>query len=133
MLSFINDGTPYGSGSPRATDDKVKMYECVQHRLMSLQYDFRRSPVWSFQLLDRLIKNNMYFRHQASGRKANPTVCLAESASVAARGLKRTVGIVGLSDPNAREDIGQHDNYDMLFGRVDPRRNPESGAWWKGR
>ena len=55
---------PYGSGSLRAADDKVKMQAYLQQRLMSLQHDFRRSPVWSFQSLDRLIKNDMYFRHQ---------------------------------------------------------------------
>ena len=50
---------PYGSGSLRAADDKVSMTEYLQHRLMSLQHDFRRSPVWSFQSLYRLIKNDL--------------------------------------------------------------------------
>ena len=50
---------PHGSGSLRAEDDKVSMQEYLQHRLMSLQHDFRQSPVWSFWSLDRLIKNDL--------------------------------------------------------------------------
>ena len=50
---------PHGSGSLRAEDDKVSMTEYLQHRLMSLQHDFRQSPVWSFWSLDRLIKNDL--------------------------------------------------------------------------
>ena len=47
---------PRGSGSHKAEDDKVSMTEYLQHRLMSLQHDFRRSPARSFWALDRLIK-----------------------------------------------------------------------------
>ena len=39
---------PHGSGSLRAEDDKALMQEYLQHRLLSLQHDFRQSPVWSF-------------------------------------------------------------------------------------
>ena len=60
---------PYGSGSLRAAGDKVKMQAYLQQRLMSLQHDFRRSPVWSFQSLDRLIKNDLYFRHQKESKR----------------------------------------------------------------
>ena len=43
------------------------MSECLKDRLLSLLPDFRRSTVWSFQSLDRLIKNDFYFRHRLGG------------------------------------------------------------------
>ena len=52
---------PHGTGSLRAESDRVSMSEYLKNRLLSLQHDFRRSTVWSFQSLDRLIKNDLYF------------------------------------------------------------------------
>ena len=109
------------------------MSEYLQHPLMSLQFDVRRAPVWSFQSLDRLTKNDLYFRHQTSKRKANPTACPAESSSGVARNIKRKVDVAGISESRNHEDDGKEDNYAMLFGRVDPKHIPESGAWWETR
>ena len=122
---------PHGSGSLRAEDDRVSMQEYLQHRLMSLQHDFRQSPVWSFWSLDRLIKNDLYFKHQRNLRTANPTASPDGSASTMAGNRKRTASAACLDDPNAPADGVKQDNYDMLFGRVDPRHIPESGGWWK--
>ena len=125
---------PYGSGSLRAADDKVSTTEYLQHRLMSLQHDFRRSPVWSFQSLDRLIKNDLYFRHQGRLRKTNRTACPAGSDVGRPTTGKRTASAAGISDSAARSEDGvKQDNYDMLFGRVDPKHIPESCGWWKAR
>ena len=57
---------PYGTGSLRAESDRVSMSEYLKNRLFSLQHDFRRSTVWSFQSLDRLIKNDLYFNQPSS-------------------------------------------------------------------
>ena len=84
--------------------------------------DFGRSTVWSFQFLDRLIKNDLYFRHQARGRQQSAAAAASATpdpaaASGVARGTKRP----------ARDMYAEH------FGRVDPRHIPESGSWWKAR
>ena len=122
---------PHGSGSLRAEDDKVSMQEYLQHRLMSLQHDFRQSPVWSFWSLDRLIKNDMYFKHQRDLRRTSPTASPDGSSSTVGRNRKRTATAACLDDPKVPPDGVKQDNYDMLFGRVDPRHIPESGGWWK--
>ena len=98
------------------------MSEYLQNRLLSLQHDFRRSTVWSFQSLDRLIKNDFYFRHQARGRQQSAAAAASATpdpaaASGVARGTKRP----------ARDMYAEH------FGRVDPRHIPESESWWKAR
>ena len=58
---------PFGTGSLRSEDDGCSMSEYVKSRLLLLQHEFRRSPVWSFAMMDRLIKNDLYFCE--SGRK----------------------------------------------------------------
>ena len=117
----------------RAQDDKVSMTGYLQHRLMSLQHDFRQPPVWSFWSLDRLIKNDLYFKHQRRLRKANPTACLDGSVSVIGGSRKRAASAVGLDDPSVQTEGAKQDNYEMLFGRVDPKDIPESGGWWKNQ
>ena len=73
---------PHGTGSLRAESDRVSMSEYLKNRLLSLQHDFRRSTVWSFQSLDRLIKNDLYFRHQARhSRQAQMPAAAVASAS----------------------------------------------------
>ena len=122
---------PRGSGSLRAEDDKVSMQEYGQHRLMSLQHDFRQSPVWSFWFLDRLIKDDLYFRNQRNLRRANPTASPDGSAPTMDGRRKRAASAASLDEPNVVSDSVKQDKYEMLFGRVDPRHIPESGGWWK--
>ena len=81
---------PHGSGSLRAEDDKVSMQEYLQHRLMSLQHDFRQSPVWSFWSLDRLIKNDLYFKHQRDLRRRSSTASPDGPSSTVNQHRKRT-------------------------------------------
>ena len=38
-----------------------------------------------------------------------------------------------MTDSVALCDGVKQDNYDLLFGRVDPNHIPESGGWWKAR
>ena len=111
------------------------MSEYLKNRLLSLQHDFRRSTVWSFQSLDRLIKNDLYFRHQARKRDA---ACLnpSEAGGTAAAAATRKRPSPGQEPLGAGSDDTlprERDAYAMLFGRVDPRNLPESGSWGKGR
>ena len=103
----------------------------LQYRLMSLQRDFRRSPVWSFWALDRLIKNDLYFRNLKRLRQTSPTACPDGSDSATTGQRKRSASAAGLDEPSACPKAAKQDNYEMLFGRVDPSHIPESGGWWK--
>jgi hypothetical protein len=78
---------------------------------LSLDAAFRHSPVWAFWMLERLIKNDLYFREK--GRRER-------------RGS-------GAQPETAAEVPLQPDAYARLFGRVDPRHIPESTAWWHSR
>ena len=75
---------PYGTGSVYSVDDKCKMSEYIQNHVLSLQHDFRRPPVRSFQFLDRIIKNNLYFRNQSKRRGNAAVATLAPTATPAA-------------------------------------------------
>ena len=122
------------------------MSEYLKNRLLSLQHDFRRSTVWSFQSLDRLIKNDIYFRHQArhSRQAQMPAAAVAsasclnpsEASGTAAAAASRKRPAPGQEPLGAASEDTlpqERDAYAMLFGRVDPRHIPESGSWWKGR
>ena len=106
------------------------MSEYLQHRLMLLHFDFRRSPVLPFQPMGRLIKNDLYFKHQRNLRRRSSTASPDGPSSTMGRNRKRTATAAGLDDPKLPPGGVKQDNYDMLFGRVDPRHIPESGGWW---
>ena len=73
---------PHCTGFLRAESDTCSMSEYLKNRLLSLQHDFRSSTVWSFQFLDRLIKNDLYFRHQARhSRQAQMPAAAVANAS----------------------------------------------------
>jgi hypothetical protein len=59
---------PHGTGSCRAEEGAGGLLQYAKSCLLSLDPSFRRSPVWSFFQLDRMIKNDLYFRER--GRKA---------------------------------------------------------------
>ena len=122
------------------------MSEYLKNRLLSLQHDFLRSTVWSFQSLDRLINNNFYLRHQArhSRQAQMPVVSAATASFLSPSEACATVVLAATRKRPApgQEQFGagsedtlprERDGYAMLFGRVDPRHIPESGSWWKGR
>ena len=75
----------------------------------------------------------LYFPHHGQLRKKNSTACPASSESALPRATKRTASVAGMSDLAASSDGSKQDNYEMLFGRVDPKHIPESGGWWKTR
>ncbi len=130
---------PYGTGSLRCEDHGTSMAEYQKNRLLSLQHDFRRSPVWSFFQLDRLIKNDLYFkerrRRQAGHAKAEADQSVPkEGETGGGRSRKRTGEDAGLGDSSTANDkaaVERQDNYAKLFGRVDPRHIPESSGWWR--
>ena len=43
---------------------------------------------------------------------------------------KRTVSAAGFVDPSVQTEVAQQYNYEMLFGRVDPKEILDSGGWW---
>ena len=55
---------PYGSGSLRAEEGSGGMQRYAKNRLCSLEDAFRHSAVWSFWMLERLIKNDLYFKER---------------------------------------------------------------------
>ena len=59
------DKHPYGSGSLRAEEGSGGVQQYAKNRLLLLESGFRRSPVWSFWMLERMIKNDLFFREKA--------------------------------------------------------------------
>ena len=51
---------PYGTGSLRAEESSGGMQRYACNRLLLLEHSFHRSPVWTFFMLDRYIKNDVY-------------------------------------------------------------------------
>ena len=130
------------------------MQRFAKSRLLSIDHNFRRSPVWSFFMLDRLIKNNLYFDERKrkqrararAGQQAGPASAVgalsteglqAAGPAVAAagpaqspsksRGTKRSASDADLPQGPEGELRGR-DVYAELFGRVDPRHIPESAS-----
>ena len=106
---------PHGTGSCRAEDGAGGLQKYCRSLLCSLDHSFRRSPVWMFFQLDRMIKNDLYFRERGRKRAAQALEA-GDPASVDAAGHS------GVRDPHAE-----------LFGRVDPRHIPESASWFHGQ
>ena len=102
---------PWGSGSLRSEDGAGGIQQFAKNRLLSLDPAFRNSAVWSFWMLDRLIKNELYFQQRGRRKRAREQAGAEEQ----------------------REDAVEGNVYSYLFGRVEPRNIPESGAWWKQR
>ena len=70
---------PHGTGSCRAEAGSGSLQKYCRSLLCSMDHAFRRSPVWTFFQLDRLIKNDLYFRHRA--RQAQAAQRAATSAA----------------------------------------------------
>ena len=129
---------PYGSGSLRAEEGSGGMQQYGKSRLLSLESGFRKSPVWSFWMLEREIKNDLFFREKARKHRdeavshtshTSTGADQGKSLGEAGAGKKRKAADAGLQD----ESEMRKDNYAELFGRIDPRHIPESRSWWKGR
>ena len=124
---------PWGSGSLYSQDGSGGLLHMARSRLLSIESGFRKDPVWSFWMLDRVIKNDLYFRQlkrcgtldNADKQDANKTTTQTNPDPLKARGHKRKIDEV--------EGEGSQDVYGKLFGRVDDRSIPESAAWWRSR
>ena len=119
------DKHPYGSGSLRSLEGSCKMQTFAKNRSLLLESVFRKSPVWAFWMLERLIKNDLYFREQSRQRRCAE----ASNTNNSAKGCKRAAPD---QDTEATGDA-RVDPYEKLFTRIDPRHIPESGSWWKAR
>ena len=91
------------------------MQRYAKNRLLSLEPDFRRSPVWCFLKLELLIKADLYFKERGRKEREGPSGAAAGPLTDAS-----AVPVEGL--PGAKK----RDVYAELFGRVEPRDIPES-------
>ena len=87
---------PWGSGSLHSEDGSGGIQQFAKNRLLSLDPSFRNNAVWSFWMLDRLIKNDLYFAQRSRRKRFRDEAQNEECAPEA------TEGIV----------------YSQLFGRV---------------
>ena len=65
------DKHPYGSGSLRAEEGSGKLQRYAKNRVLLPESSFRKSPAWGFWVLERLIKNDLYFREKARKKKGS--------------------------------------------------------------
>ena len=93
---------PWGSGSLYSQDGSGGLLHLARSRLLSIESGFRKDPVWSFWMLDRVIKNDLYFRQlkRRGMREAAPPQ--SEQANTQPpperRGHKRTATEAGLRE-----------------------------------
>ena len=104
---------PYGTGSPYSEEGSGGLQNSAKQRATSLDPCFRQNPVWAFWSLDGLIKSELFFKER--GRR------------------KRTAAEAGLPDHHDTSENPTGDVFSHLFGRIEPRNIPESGAWWRSR
>ena len=116
-----NQGHPYGSGSLRAEHGSGGLQKYAKNRLLSLESVFRRSPVWSFWMLERLIKNDLFFlergrkqaRQSTSDRDRIDQQSQANSQQSVSRPSQPSISDDG---PAATGSSTSPDNYAVLFG-----------------
>jgi hypothetical protein len=94
---------PYGSGSVFAEPRSGGVQKHARNRLTQIQSWFRRSPLWGFWALNRLLYSTLFFKNLVRRRGGIKT---ASSAS----------------DP---------DPFTRHFGTAQPSSIPESTEWWK--
>jgi hypothetical protein len=94
---------PYGTGSLLAEPGSGGTQRHARNRLMAIQSFFRRSSLWGFWFLDRLVKTELFFKNRR----------------------RRTQGLPGASS------AADQDPYTRLFGSAQPTDVPESSEWWK--
>ena len=94
---------PYGSGSVFAEPRSGGVQKHARNRLTQIQSWFRRSPLWGFWALNRLLYSTLFFKNL-----------------VRRRGGIKTASSASDPDPFARH-----------FGTAQPSSIPESTEWWK--
>ena len=129
---------PYGSGSLRAEEGAGGIQRQARSRLTAVDPGFRHCPVWQFFNLDRLIKNNLYFKERKRLERAAAERPRTEPGREDDRGggggrkrpredEDRDAGAAGGGGggPGDPERIAPY-----LFGHVEPSHIPESRGWW---
>ena len=94
---------PYGTGSLLSEIGSGGTQHYARNRLMLLQSWFRRSAMWGFWSLSRLIQTELFFKNKA----------------------RRKAGRRGASNANDPDPVAR------LFGTAQPADVPESSEWWK--
>jgi len=95
---------PYGTGSERSEFSAGCLKQHAKNRAGMIQSVFRRTALWAFWMLDRIIKNDLFNtnrRRCARGRQAP-----------------------------AQDDA---DGFSRTFGTAVPQHIPESTAWWRAQ
>ena len=92
---------PYGTGSAFSEQGSGAIQRYVSNRLALLQSDFRKSPTWVFQQLDRQIANQLYHSERC----------------------RRQAG-----RPSAKQD--ETDPYRKCYGVAAAVNLPETPTWW---
>ena len=93
---------PYGTGSMLSEPGSGGTQRHARNRMSLLQSWFRRSALWGFWFLDRLIKTELFFKNRK----------------------RRETG-------RAHVPVSESDPYKRLFGTAQPCDIPETSAWWK--
>ena len=94
---------PYGTGSLLSEFGAGGPQKHARNRLTLIQSWFRRSALWGFWSLDRLIKTELFFKNKKRQQSGRP----------------------GASAPDEREPLRR------IFGTAQPSDVPESSEWWK--
>ena len=125
---------PYGAGSLRSEEGSGGLKRYAKSRLCALDNGFRHSSAWQFFNLDRLIKNDLFFKIRgprprpsgAGGKEDGP------EPKKQARGTKRNRDVMEADDRTADEKdemVKRIPQY--LFGHAEPSHVPESRSWWE--
>ena len=94
---------PYGTGSLLSEPGSGGTQRHARNRLTLIQSWFRRSALWGFWFLDRLVKTELFFKNKR----------------------RRDCGHPGASNANEEDPLTR------LFGTAQPSDVPESSEWWK--
>lgn len=94
---------PHGTGSLLSEPGSGGTQRHARNRLTLIQSWFRRSALWGFWFLDRLLKTELFFKNKR----------------------RRECGRPGASAADEEDPIKR------LFGTAQPADIPESAEWWK--
>lgn len=160
-VSYVTFGDPHldakvqpnlhvhGTGSLRGEEGAGALQQYLKSRLCALDRGFRDSDVWAFFNLDRLIKNDLYFRERrrrqaAQGREENSSGNGGHPGTVGdnpgsadintgrgrKRGREEMEGDGTSAENDARTDAEAPAQKPYIFGHGDPSHIPESRGWW---
>ena len=93
---------PHGTGSVLSEPGSGSLKAHARNRAASIQSWFRRTALWAFWFLDRIIKNDLFNLNSRRRRRGRPA--------------------------SAQDDP---DGFTRNFGTAVPANIPESSAWWR--